>query len=115
LCGLKRLCPKVIDDPKFYVTITVKEVRGICPIYKQGDKIFAKDFYVVADKSANICIHAFIAMGTLLSAFIHGSSAIDLGIGKEENLGYLQCPDPGPPYTEGGTVIFEVKREKMEQ
>jgi len=35
-----------------------------------------------------------------------------LGIGKEEDTGYAQCPGPGEPYTCGGTVIFELKREK---
>jgi len=50
-------------------------------------------------------------MTTLLSAFLHGTSAKELGIGVEPDLGYVQCPDPGPPCTKGGTVIFELKRE----
>jgi len=29
--------------------------------------------------------------------------------GKEK--GYIRCLDSGKPYTEGGTVIFEIKRE----
>jgi uncharacterized repeat protein (TIGR04076 family) len=55
----------------------------------------------------------FSSLLTLLSAFAHGSSAIELGIGSSEDIGYLQCPDPGPPYTEGGTVIFELRRERL--
>ena len=43
-----------------------------------------------------------------------GISARELGIGSEDNVGFLQCPDPGKPYTEGGTVIFEVRREKLD-
>jgi hypothetical protein len=53
-------------------------------------------------------------MSTLLSAFSHGSSAIGLGIGEKENLGYLRCPDPGPPCTKGGTVLFELRRENVD-
>jgi hypothetical protein len=53
-------------------------------------------------------------MVALLSAFAHGYSAKELGIGSEENTGYLQCPDPGPPYTHGGTVLFEIKRDVIE-
>jgi uncharacterized repeat protein (TIGR04076 family) len=49
-------------------------------------------------------------MTTFLSAFLHGTSALELGIGSEEDVGYLQCPDPGPPYTKGGTVLFKLKR-----
>jgi hypothetical protein len=31
---------------------------------------------------------------------------------EEGETGYMQCLDPGKPYTDGGTVIFEIKREK---
>lgn len=68
-------------------------------------------FYVLTGKSGKICMHAFSAMLTLISAFMHGSSAIELGIGTRNDVGYLQCPDPGPPY--GGTVIFELTREAV--
>ena len=64
-----------------------------------------------SDESNDLCIHAFAAMSTLLSAFLHGTSAKELGIGVEPDVGYVQCPDPGQPCTKGGTVIFELKRE----
>jgi len=51
-------------------------------------------------------------MISLLSPFIHGVSAKLLGIGDKDDEGYLQCPDPGKPYTCGGTVVFRVKRLK---
>jgi len=50
-------------------------------------------------------------MSTLLSTLLHGTSTTDLGIGVEPDIGYVQCPDSGPPCTKGGTVIFELKRE----
>jgi len=96
---------------QYKVTATVKETRGICPLYKPGDKIFFESFYMKSKESKDLCIHAFASMTTLLSAFLHGTSATDLGIGVEPNIGYIQCPDPGPPCTKGGTVIFELKRE----
>ena len=91
---------------KNQIIISVEKIRGNCPIYKTGDKIVIDEFYINSNKSQNICIHAFAAMTTLLSAFLHGTSAKELGIGSEENIGYIQCPDPGPPYTKGGTVLF---------
>lgn len=94
------------------VIIHVKEIKGNCPVYHVGDKIVLDGYYINSTMSSNICMHAFSAVLTLLSAFVHGSSAIDLGIGEEENLGYLECPDPGPPHTKGGTVLFELRREE---
>ncbi|MGB9630959.1 MAG: TIGR04076 family protein [Candidatus Methanodesulfokora sp.] len=95
----------------YRVTLEAKEVRGFCPIYKKGDKIVLNRFYIDVASSKDICIHMFSAFLTILSAFAHGSSAVDLGIGSLEDVGYLQCPDPGPPYTRGGTVVFELRRE----
>jgi hypothetical protein len=43
-----------------------------------------------------------------------GISFKQLGLTKEEDeKGYVQCLDPGKPYTDGGTVLFEIKREKI--
>ncbi|MEM2890871.1 MAG: TIGR04076 family protein [Candidatus Hadarchaeum sp.] len=99
--------------PKYRLTITVKEIRGKCPVYKVGDKIIIDDFYIDARKSKNICMHALSAMLMLIWALAHGHSAKELGIGEEDEIGYLQCPDPGPPHTKGGTVLFEIQREAV--
>jgi len=99
---------------RYRVIIEVKEVRGLCPLYKPRDQIILKDFYINSNHSKDVCIHLLSAASTLLSAFIHGSSAIRLGIGSRKDVGYLQCPDPGPPYTKGGTVVFELRREPLE-
>lgn len=93
------------------VTVLVKAISGQCPLYQVGDKIIIDDFYINSNESANVCLHAFSALLDLLSAFVHGSSAVNIGIGTENDVGYLQCPDPGPPYTKGGTVLFELRRE----
>ena len=97
------------------VVINAIEIRGECPVYKMGDEIIIEGFYIKSGESANVCMHAFSAMQTLLSAFMHGSSAKDLGIGTEKDIGYLRCPDPGSPYTLGGTVTFRLKREVVEE
>lgn len=34
---------------------------------------------------------------------------------KSKERAYMQCVDPGTPYTEGGTVIFECHRIEGEQ
>ena len=96
---------------KYRLRITVKEIKGKCPLYQVGDTMIIDKFYLDTAESENFCIHAISAMFPLLSSFIHGISAKELGIGTEKDIGYLQCPDPGPPHTKGGTVLFEIKRE----
>jgi len=94
------------------VVVTAEKVKGHCPVYTKDDKITIEEFYIKSQDSQNICIHAFAAMTTLLSAFLHDCSATELGIGPEENTGYIRCPDPGPPCTKGGNVLFKLKKEK---
>ncbi len=100
---------------KYRVLICVKEVKGYCAAgYKPGDCFEAEWFYLKPMQNTKICLHALNAILTLLIPFMKGISARELGIGSEDNVGFLQCPDPGKPYTEGGTVIFEVRREKLD-
>ncbi len=93
----------------YQVEVIVEKVRGNCPLYRPGASFIVEGYYIKPGRTP-ICIHAFSAMLTLLSAFSHGTSASDLGIGSEEDVGYLQCPDPGAPYTRGGTVTFKLVR-----
>ena len=99
---------------RFEVKVVVKEVRGCCAAcYKPGDSFVVREFYILENQKAKICLHALSSMLTLLMPFLKGVSAKDLGIGSTDDIGYVQCPDPGEPYTCGGTVIFELRRERM--
>lgn len=98
---------------RYKVVATVKDIKGYCPIYRVGDSFTIEWFYIKPEVSSNVCLHALSSMLTLLSAFMHGLSARDLGIGGEDDVGYVQCPDPGSPYTKGGTVTFELRRLKI--
>jgi len=99
----------------YRVTVRVKEVRGRCAMgYEAGDCFLVEKFYI-KDAGRGVCLHALASMLTLLSPFLKGVSARDLGIGGEDDIGYVQCPDPGKPYTCGGTVIFELRREKIKE
>jgi len=99
---------------KYRLTITVKEIKGNCPVSKTGEKIVVESPKIIVKDTDNICIHAFGCMLSMLVALSHGESFQKLGLAREEGeKGYLQCLDPGKPYTNGGTVIFEIKREKL--
>jgi len=99
---------------QYRVYVIVKEVRGHCAIgYKPGDTFIVEKYYILPNQNVKICLHALNSMLTLLMPFIKGIPAKTLGIGKEDDIGYVQCPDPGKPYTCGGTVVFELRREKI--
>ncbi|RLI19142.1 TIGR04076 family protein [Candidatus Bathyarchaeota archaeon] len=98
---------------RFEVEVVVEEVRGCCAAYyKPGDFFVVREFYILEDQKTKICLHALSSMLTLLMPFLKGVSAKDLGIGSTDDIGYVQCPDPGQPYTCGGSVLFKLRRIK---
>ena len=115
---INRYPATVLRSPymKYRIRVTVKEVKGKCALgYKTGDMFIIEQYYIEPVKQTRICLHALSSMLTLISPFLKGIPGKDLGIGKEEDVGYVQCPDPGPPYTCGGTVVFELKRETLNE
>ncbi len=93
------------------VRVEVHQVKGKCAAgLKPGDWFEVDGFYITG-MEGRICLHALAAMSTLLTLMSHGHSAKELGIGEER--GFLQCPDPGPPLTCGGTVIFKLSEAEV--
>ena len=94
------------------LVLTVKEVRGHCPVHNVGDKIVVEVPKIDVANTDTLCVNALGSMLSMLVPLSRGVSFKDLGLAVTEgNVGYVQCLDPGPPYTAGGTVIFEIKRE----
>ena len=101
-------------EEKYRLVITVKEIRGNCPVFKVGDRIVVVSPKIIVDKTDNICIHAFGCMLSMIVPLSRGVSFKQLGLATEEGeRGYVQCLDPGKPYTDGGTVLFEIRRERI--
>jgi uncharacterized repeat protein (TIGR04076 family) len=101
-------------EEKYRLVITVKQIRGNCPVFNVGDKMVVDSPKIVVDETDNVCIHAFGCILSMIVPLSHGVSFKQLGLAKEEGeKGYIQCLDPGKPYTDGGTVLFEIKREKI--
>ena len=92
--------------------IEVYEVRGFCPVYKVGDKMVIDGPNLLLDRTDAVCIHALSTLLHYVVALDHGVDPVVLGLTKPEDRehAYIQCVDPGRPYTEGGTVIFRVRR-----
>lgn len=95
--------------------IEVEEVRGKCPIYKKGDKIVVDGPRIVLGKTDVICAHALPPLLHYIVALREGIDPRDLGLSKDGKYAYIQCPDPGRPYTEGGTVIFKCYKPEEEE
>jgi len=102
------------EEEKYRLVITVKEIRGNCPVFEVGERIVVESPRIVVDKTDNVCIHAFGCMLSMIVPLNRGISFKQLGLATEEGeKGYIQCLDPGKPYTDGGTVLFEIKRERI--
>ncbi len=85
----------------------VIEIRGNCPVFKRGNKIVIDGPKINLNETDAVCTHAFASLMPYVVALRKGIKPSELGLGKGEKA-YVQCLDPGPPYTDGGTVIFEI-------
>ena len=95
--------------------IRVCEIRGKCPVHKVGDRIVVDGASIVLDKTDALCVHALSTLLHYVVALDEGADPVKLGLSKNKEYAYMQCVDPGTPYTEGGTVIFQYRRIEGEQ
>ncbi len=89
--------------------ITVKEIKGTCPVYRLGDSIAIRGGYILDTKNSSpVCMHSLASLMPYYVALSRGIPPEDLGIsGVKEGKAYVQCLDPCE-ITGGGTVIFEI-------
>jgi len=92
--------------------IEICEIRGKCPVHKVGDRIVVDGPRIVLDKTDSVCVHALSSLLHYVVALEEGADPVKLGVSKPEDRehAYIQCVDPGEPYTHGGTVIFRCRR-----
>jgi uncharacterized repeat protein (TIGR04076 family) len=92
--------------------IEVVEVRGHCPVYEVGNKIVIDDPEIVLGKTDALCTHALSSLLHYVLVLERGADPLELGLSKPEDRenAYIQCVDPGRPYTHGGTVIFKIRK-----
>ena len=91
--------------------IIVHEIKGYCPVYKVGNKIVIDDPGIDLEKTDALCIHALSTLLHYALILEHSWCPVKLGLTTEADPdhAYMQCVDPGKPYTEGGTVIFKCR------
>jgi uncharacterized repeat protein (TIGR04076 family) len=87
------------------VAIVVREIRGYCSAgFQVGDRIIIRGANIVKDESGPICGYAFSNIYPSIFAVRCGVDFAHLGLPNR----LWQCVDPGPPWTAGGTVYFEI-------
>jgi uncharacterized repeat protein (TIGR04076 family) len=93
--------------------ITVKEIKGTCPVYRLGDSIVIRAGYILdTTNSSPVCMHSLASLMPYYIALSKGIRPEDLGIsGATEDRAYVQCLDPCE-ITGGGTVIFEISARR---
>jgi uncharacterized repeat protein (TIGR04076 family) len=97
--------------------IEVCEIRGKCPVYKVGDRIVIDDPTIVLESTDALCVHALSSLLHYVLILEAGADPVRLGLTKPDDRehAYIQCVDPGEPYTDGGTVIFRCRRIEKEK
>ncbi len=75
-----------------------------------GDRMTLAGPEILVGKTDAVCIHALSTLLHYVVALDEGADPVKLGLSKDKGRAYMQCVDPGEPYTEGGTVIFEYRR-----
>src|SRR3972149_2189826 len=92
--------------------IEVCEIKGKCPVHKVGDKIVIDDPKILLHETDALCTHALSSLLHYVIALEEGVDPVKLGLSKSEDRenAYIQCVDPGEPYTHGGTVVFKIRK-----
>lgn len=93
------------------IRIRVHEIKGTCPVFKKNDQIVFDGPELVKDETDAYCVWASASFLPYLLAVRYGIPADEIGLSKEKDSYFVQCLDPGPPHTSGGTVVFEMVRE----
>ncbi len=97
---------------KHVLEIIVYDIKGYCPVYKEGDKIMMEDPKIILNRTDALCTHALSTILHYTTILAHDWCPVKLGLTTEKDKedAYMQCVDPGKPYTIGGTVIFNCKK-----
>jgi uncharacterized repeat protein (TIGR04076 family) len=93
--------------------IEVVGVRGSCPVYKVGDRVVVEGPRIVLEETDALCTHALSSLVPYVLTLEAGDDPVRLGLTKPDDPehAYIQCIDPGEPYTEARADISLLKQE----
>jgi uncharacterized repeat protein (TIGR04076 family) len=98
-----------VDESIMHLQITIVKIRGYCPVYREGDRFYLREGYILdVRKSCPVCIHSLASLMPYYVALRRGVNPKELGLSPaKDQPARIQCLDPCE-YTGGGTVIFEI-------
>lgn len=96
------------------LVITVKSIRGRCPVYQVGDQIVLREGYRL-DRGASgaVCLHSLASVMPYYNAVFRGVDPRELGVADREGVACVQCLDPCEE-TGGGTVVLRLERQEAQ-
>ena len=94
---------------KMHLLITVKEIKGNCPVYKVGDSFTLKEGYKLVS-GIPVCMHGLAALMPFYNALRVSEPRRGGLAGQDPEKAYVQCPD-AVSHTGGGTVVFEISKK----
>lgn len=89
------------------VRVRVTRVKGTCAVHSEGDEFTIEGPSMFT--YGPVCVHALPSILHFAAMLREGVDPVELGLAKEGRAAYVVCPDPGPPLTEGGRVLFELE------
>jgi len=91
------------------IIISVKEIKGHCPVYKIGDSFKLEDGYrLISDFP--LCMHSLASLLPHYNALrISPPDRWGLAGKEDSSKAYVQCLNPSS-HTDGGTAIFEISQ-----
>ena len=90
--------------------VEIEKIKGNCVVFKGNERIVIEGAEIKLEETDKICIHALQSILHYAVALREGVDPRKLGLAKEGDVAYVQCLDPGEPYTSGGTVVFRIRR-----
>jgi len=89
--------------------ITIKSIKGNCPVFQAGQQFFIHQGYILDSNYQQLCMHALSSLMPFYSTLsLLEIKPEDIGLGSSTKA-YIQCPDPCD-LTNGGTVLFEIEK-----
>ena len=93
------------------VRVRVAAVEGHCEVHEVGDTFHIEESAL--DSKVPVCVHALPSLLHYAMMLREGADPVKLGLAKSGPVARVACPDPGPPLTEGGCVIFEMELKEI--
>ncbi len=91
------------------------DIKGTSTVYKLGDQIAIGEPEILLANTDALCIHAVSTLLHYVVALERRAAPLECGISKSPDCAYVQCIDPGQPYTDEGIVVFSatVLKERL--